>query len=144
MNKFFFIIFVAFLTCCSKKHNHIDFVGIWKSTDGASIKLNKDGTCYLNELNQNYLMSGNFKVNKKITTIGRWELIEDSDQDKIIEGNTENIRIIYELIDRKGKGKVAFNIIKDVFFENKAPSIYIWIGDPDNNDKYLFEKEVDY
>lgn len=143
MKKINFIIytFLLFLLGCNKpKFEAKDFIGVWKSDDGASITINKDGSCVLNNLNYNIIniTVGEFE---KLNTNGTWE-ISNEVNNGITGGVSTGLHISYKLIDREGKGGIDFYIRGQGLNENKPPwNLFVWSGDPDDNIKYEFIKQ---
>ncbi|SZD73537.1 Uncharacterised protein [Candidatus Ornithobacterium hominis] len=134
-------IFLSLVGCKEPKFNEADFIGIWKSEDGANIVINKDGTCILNELNKS-IVSIAKSDDEKLTTDGTWKLI-DNVNNGITGGINTGIKITYNLVDREGKGEIDFYISGQGFSENKPPwDLFIWDGDPDEMIKYKFVKHV--
>lgn len=135
---------------CSSNMNQEDFIGIWKSTDGASIELKKDGTYLAKKVNYyNFYLDSGF-LNKRIDFTGTWKLINKQKGNSTLQLNSNSTYIDYGInksytMDGKSyshKIAVSFEITGQGMFENKLPWIlYTWIGDPDNVKKYIFLKQ---
>lgn len=142
LNYLLILITVVILNSCGNpepKQN--DFIGIWKSSDGAYITLSQDGSCILKGVDYFKISSFPQNKNKRLNVKGTWSFV-DGVESGIIDGINKGINIIYQIPDRKGEGSITFYISGVGFLGNKKPwSIYIWNGDPDDMNKYEFIKE---
>ncbi len=141
MKKINFITYtflLFFLGCNKPKFETKDFIGVWKADDGASIVINEDGTCKLNDLN-NTIINISQKEIKKINAQGTWKKIDDVNSG-ITGGISTGIEFSYTLKNRKGGS--LFYISGQGFNESKPPwNLFVWSGDPDDNIKYEFTKQ---
>lgn len=137
---FIIVVFFSLIGCKEPKFNEADFIGVWKSEDGANIVINKDGTCILNDLNKS-IVSIAKNDDEKLTTNGTWRLI-DCVNNSVTRGINTGIKITYNLVDREGKGEIDFYISGQGLSEKKQPwDLFIWNGDPDEMIKYKFVKQ---
>lgn len=141
MKKTNFILYtfiLLFLGCNEPKFETKDFIGVWKADDGASIVINQDGTCKLNDLN-NTIINISQKEIKKINAQGTWKKIDDVNSG-ITGSISTGIEFSYTLMNRKGG--TLFYISGQGFNESKPPwNLFVWSGDPDDNIKYEFTKQ---
>lgn len=127
--------------CTENTFKDSDFVGVWKSDDGANIIINEDKTCVLNGLN-NSIVGIAEAENEKLNTNGTWQIIQDVNSG-ITGGISTGIKISYNLMGRTGKGGIEFYISGQGISENKSPwNLFIWKGDPDEMVKYKFSKQT--
>lgn len=127
--------------CKEARFDINDFVGKWKSNDGASIAFKSDSSCSINDMDYFIVSSFPTNKNKRLNTTGRWKLV-DNVESGITYGINKGIKISYQLPDREGKGGIEFYISGQGLNENKAPwDLFIWKGDPDEMVKYKFVKQ---
>jgi hypothetical protein len=132
---YFTIVMSLFLTGCISPAKEDFSGGIWKADDGATVYLNKDGSAIINQINWLNIVS-NGENEKKIDLTGKWEFTTDLNNNKIIEFSTDDkMNFPYNNMgfpfDIKGQG----------IFENKPPfDLFIYIGDPDEMNRYIFKK----
>jgi hypothetical protein len=139
--KYFMFGFLLFLFGCKEpKFENSDFVGTWKSDDGAIIVFNQDGSCILKDLNYSIISIAN-NPNEKLNSIGNWKVISGV-ENGITGGISTGVEVSYKLMDREGQGGINFYISGQGFSENALPwDLFIWKGDPDEMEKYKFVKQ---
>lgn len=141
MKKFkYFILGFSFLIlgCKEPKLEPKDFIGVWKADDSATIIINADGTCILNNLNNTIINSSQNEISK-INTRGTWKKVNDIDSG-ITGGISTGIKFTYKLDNKRGG--TLFYISGKGINENKAPwDLFVWKGDPDEMIKYKFVKQ---
>lgn len=126
-------------SCGSSKPKQTDFIGTWKSSDNASIKLNKNGTCILKGVDYYKISSFPKNKNRELNVIGTWQFTENAESG-IIDNIDNGITIIYNLPDRT-KGEILLYISGRGINGNSPPwNLFIWDGDPDEMLKYDFVK----
>jgi hypothetical protein len=146
MKTYSFIIFTICCTligCREPKFNRSDFIGKWSSLDSSKIVFYPNGTCSLSKLNYYKINNVNRKVDDKLNTKGTWKLIYEYESG-IPNGISTGVGISYESPEgiENGGGKIDFFISGQGILENNPPYyLFIWDGDPDNVEKYKFEKE---
>lgn len=143
MVRYFFliIILIFFSGCGDQKIERTYFIGKWKSNDGASFTLKRDGTCTLKDLNYYIISSFPRNENQKLNCDGTWKLINDAESGPI-DGIDKGIEITYYSLGNQKDGGINFYISGEGIFGNNKPlSLYIWNGDPDEMKKYEFIKE---
>lgn len=121
-------------SCNSEKYKEEDFVGIWKSNDGAIIQLKSDFSFIANSLDFSKIYYPFYKCkNKKTDCIGKWKYTMNSQKE----------RVIYVLCDVDNKQRsFSFYISGKGVLGNKPPwDLYVDIGDPDDMNRYVFTKE---
>ena len=123
------VIFANALQSCDGIHpKPKDFIGSWKSDDGAIIELEKDSSFIAKQVNLSNIFFDKDNRNIKIDFEGRWEFTTDYKKKKIIKINSNKYSFSFEI---SGQG----------ILERKPPwDLYIWIGDPDDMNKYEFKK----
>lgn len=111
---------------CGEKMKDEDFVGVWKAQDGAIVKLERNGVVIIKGINMAMILSNE---NKFADITGEWKLTTDLNGNQVVEINTD-------------KYNFSFFISGQGVFGNKPPwSLYVFIGDPDELNKYLFTKD---
>ena len=74
--KYFMFGFIFSLFGCKEPtFENYDFIGVWKADDGASLIINKDGTCVLNNLN-NSIVSIATDDKEKLNSNGTWKIVK--------------------------------------------------------------------
>lgn len=138
-----------FQSCGSAEVQRQDFVGIWKSDDGAVIELKADGSYVAREIDYYKIYFENEHKGKKLNFIGQWEIADENKKSKL-ELHTDatfkdvgiNKTYTYNGEVRSHKLGLTFEISGEGLFENKPPwYLFIWIGDPDDMNKYKFVKQ---
>jgi hypothetical protein len=130
---------ILLCSCDSNKPKQTDFIGTWKSSDNAFIKLNKNGTCILKGVD--YYKISRFPINKnrELNVEGIWQFTENAESG-IIDNIDNGITIIYNLPEST-KGEILFYISGQGINGNNPPwNLFIWDGDPDEMLKYEFVK----
>lgn len=145
INLLFFLI-----GCSNNQPKEKDFVGVWKSNDGAKIELYKNGTFKAKNIYYyNYDQNKKFK-NKKFNFDGVWKLNFENKQGVKLDINStkkfSDYGIVYTYIIDDNifshKLNMSFEIKGHGVLENKLPwELFVWIGDPDNMNKYVFLKQ---
>jgi hypothetical protein len=105
------------------------FVGTWKSKDGAVIELNRDFSFTAKQVNLSNIFFNMDGKNNRANFTGKWKFTTDDQKRKVIEVDSNKYHFIFDI---SGQG----------VFENKPPwDLYIFIGDPDDMNKYKFKKQ---
>lgn len=126
-------------SCDGSYPKQTDFIGTWKSSDNASIKLNQDGTCIVKGVDYYKISSFPKNKNKELNVEGTWQFTENAESG-IIDNIDNGIKIIYNLPERT-KGETLFYISGQGINGNNPPwNLFIWDGDPDEMLKYEFVK----
>ncbi|HRP89869.1 MAG TPA: hypothetical protein PKX92_07505 [Edaphocola sp.] len=129
--------------CVGENHslNEGYFVGTWQSEGNAKIVLNKNGKGEL--FNFNY-ENVNSIANKNSILNGtcEWKLEQINGSNKVVityyDGGT--IQYLNKMVQTNLK--ISFQIEGTGVFENKPPwNLFVFIGDPDELNKYTFTKE---
>ncbi len=150
LNIVIIILLLIELNACNMNFKREDFIGIWKSGDGSVIEFKKDGSYIAKQINY-----GNFyskeKFKRKIFDItGNWEINNNSKQGNILNLTSNATFDDYGINDtytingvvRSHKIGLSFKISGEGFFESSPPYyLFVWIGDPDDANKYKFVKE---
>ncbi len=127
-----------------------DFVGVWKSIDGSVIEFKKDGSYIAKKINYNVFYPNKEFEKMTLDFTGNWKIINNSQQDNKLELNSNatfsdfGINDTYTIDgeDRSHKIGLSFEISGEGILENKPPYyLFIWLGDPDDMNKYKFIKE---
>lgn len=137
--KYFILGFLLLILGCKEpKFEPKDFIGVWKADDSATIVINADGTCILNNLNNTIINSAQNEISK-INARGTWKKVTDINNG-ITGGISTGIEFTYKL--NNNKGGALFYISGKGINENKAPwDLFVWKGDPDEMKKYKFIKQ---
>ena len=145
-----FLFSVLLQSCNNSKPTEKDFVGLWKSNDGATIELKEDGSYSANQINYYNFFFDKELQNKTIDFTGTWSLIEARNGKRKVElksnktyqdfGVNKNYTINGE--SHSHKIGVSFEISGQGAFENTPPwELFVWIGDPGDARKYKFQKK---
>jgi hypothetical protein len=137
-NQFaFFLITVLIASgCTSQKPNKKYFIGIWKSEQGGEFEFNSDGSFIAKGIVSEKLFGSSEGLSKTFSESGTW--------------NFENVNGRFTIpltfnngIKSTGKYFMKLNIVgENGIAENKPPwRLYVWIGDPDDMNKYEFRKK---
>ena len=122
------LLFQLLLSCSNPKPERKDFIGTWKSDDGAMFQLHEDGSITAKQINLSKIFFEDEMQANKLDFTGKWEFATDNYQRRIIKVTA-------------GKYTFSFNITGQGITENKPPwYLFAWIGDPDEMDKYEFRK----
>jgi len=128
------IIIISLLEgCTNKKPDFKDFIGAWKSENGAEFFLKEDSTCIVQEIDGTC-----FGYRSNLSFEGKWFFAEKDDNDKT------NYNIGIYNIDESGNHslKISFYIRGKGILENTPPwYLFQYIGDPDDMNKYKFTKQ---
>lgn len=133
--------------CSSPEKKAQDFVGLWKSTDGAEIDLRADGSYKAKQIDYYKVQPEKGLENKKIDFAGQWKF--SSEGKAKIELQTETTfkdlgidkTFTYNGEVRSHRLGLTLEISGEGIMGNKLPwYLFVWIGDPDNGDKYKFVK----
>lgn len=136
-------------SCSSPEAQKQDFVGIWKSEDGAVIDLKADGNYTAKQLDYYNVYLEKEHKGKKLDFAGRWKIV-NKDKKLRLELHTDatfkdlgiNKTYTYNGEVRSHKLGLTFEIAGKGIFENKPPwHLFIWVGDPDDVNKYKFVKQ---
>lgn len=140
------IAFFSFLSCGEKMKDK-DFIGVWRAEDGAIIELKSDGKFIARNIDFSKIEYAKSELlNKKLSFEGKWHLsiaqkmIELDGESTYADYGVENT-YLYNGEKRSHKVGVSFNIEGSGLLQNNLPwSLVIFIGDPDELNKYLFTK----
>ncbi len=154
MRKLISIVLVVLLSIvlngCSMNFKKEDFIGTWKSGDGAVIELKKDGSYIAKQINYNNIYPNEKLKKKRFDITGNWEIINNSKQENRLKLSSNATFSDYGIIDtytidgmvRSHKVGLNFEISGEGIFENNPPYyLFVWIGDPDDMNKYKFAKQ---
>jgi hypothetical protein len=131
----FLLLSILFQGCSPPKPQQIDFVGVWKADDGATLELREDGAYNAKNIYYYHIYSHEEDENKKFDFSGTWELEERKDgKFKVnIRSTTEHNEYNFGF---------TFEILGNGLLSNTPPwTLFVWIGDPDNMNKYTFRKQ---
>lgn len=135
--------------CYSPMPTKDDIKGMWYSADGAVIELKADGSCVAKQIDYNSIYLEKEDKGKKIDFVGKWEIISEDKKWKLelyTDATFKDIGVnktyIYNGEIRSHRLGLTFEISgSNGTQENKPPwYLFVWIGDPDNGDRYKFEK----
>lgn len=130
---------IILYSCGETKPKQSDFIGTWKSSDNAYIKLNKNGTCILKGVDHYKISSFPKNKNRELNAEGTWQFTENVESG-ILDNIDNGITMKYNLPEGT-KGEILFYISGQGINGNNPPwNIFIWEGDPDEMLKYEFEK----
>lgn len=123
------IVTSLFLTGCISPEKEDFDGGVWRADDGATVYLNGDGSVIINQINRLNVVSGGIKEGDFVNFTGEWKFTTDFNNQKIIDISTDD------------RGGFDFHIKGQGIFENKRPfDLFVYIGDPDNMDRYIFKR----
>ncbi len=123
------LLFQLLFGCSHTKPERKDFIGTWKADDGATVQLKEDGSLIVNQINLSNIFFDNKNPANKIDFTGKWEFTKDNYKRQVIKVNSS-------------KYTFNFNTSGQGALENKPPwDLYVWIGDPDDMNKYKFVKQ---
>lgn len=128
----YIIVLVSILLVSCNKYNpkKEDFDnGVWKASDGATIFLNSDSSVTIKQINlANIFFEFNNNKPNYVDLTGKWKLTTDLNKHKVISINSNN-KYFFD-INIKGHG----------IFEIKSPfDLFVYIGDPDEMNRYEFK-----
>ena len=143
-----FIVFILSLLSCNKKLSEKEFVGTWEANDGAVVKLqsNKRFSASNIDFDKIDFPQKEF-INKKVSLEGNWQLTEESDRMELVSKSTYADYGIENTYDDNGVKKshklgFSFDIEGSGILQNSPPwKLVIYIGDPDDMNKYEFVKK---
>lgn len=109
-----------------------EIYGIWESGDKAQIYLKRDGTFSAKNFNLYKIFPFAELKNKSIVTNGTW----------IFDHETQKVEMTFPNLGKMGgRATFGFDISGAGILEIQKPyHLYHWIGDPDNAEKYKFER----
>jgi hypothetical protein len=134
---------------CTTTFQRSDFIGTWKSTDGAIIKLLKNGTFEVKHLNIHNFYPNEAGKDKIIGFNGTWDLIESGGTYSLqlrsksrysyfgINNTYREDGVVYS-----HRIAITLDVDKGGFASNRS-SVYLftWVGDPDDLSMYKFTKQ---
>lgn len=147
-----FSFLIIIINSCDTQISKRDLEGTWESDDGALIVLSEDGTFVAKGINY-FVVSGSKLFNgKKIDLSGEWQIDKIGNQEnkavKLISNSTyKDFGIHKTYVDKNGleqsyKIYCTFQVYESGLFNNKTPySLFVYIGDPDDMNKYNFTKK---
>lgn len=134
-NILFSIILLQF-GCSVPAPSKEDFIGIWKSNDGGVFNFKDDNTFSAENLTGEKMFDGFQKYyGKKITEKGKWYIKKEKDRWRLF--------LDFKKVEQSNGGhSTQLNIEgKNGVLLNKPPWVlFVWIGDPDDINKYEFTK----
>ncbi len=145
------LLLLMIFNCCGKGFQREEFVGIWKSKDGAVIELKRDGTYIAKKINFNILYPKEQFIKEMPNNTGNWKINKSSDNIDCIVLNSNNTYGDYNIdntytIDgakRSHKIILSFEISNEGMFASKPSyKLFLWVGDPDDMNKYVFFKDT--
>lgn len=136
-------------SCSDPEPKREDFIGVWKSDDGAVIELRIDGVYSAKQINYYNYDSEKEYENRRLDFTGRWEIVNEEKKLRLkLQSNATfkdfGINRTYTVDGQVYSHKIGltFDIAGQGLLEDKPPwHLFVWIGDPDNVDKYKFEKQ---
>lgn len=139
-----------FLQSCKKNNpNEDDFVGLWVADNGASVQFMKDKTFIARKIDFSKIYYEKEFEYKKIDFKGKWRLVNYPQKIGTIVLQSEStysdygIKHTYLVNGKEKSHKVGFSFeIGGRGLLHKPPwLLFIWIGDPDDMNKYEFNKQ---
>lgn len=142
------MIFSLSFSSCIKEPKYKSFVGVWKAQDGAIIELNSDGKYSAQKIDFSKIKDTRPEfLSKRLNFEGEWHLnskkriIELESESRFKDHGIENT-YLYNGEKMSHKVGISFNIEGSGLFQNKPPwFLVVFIGDPDDLNKYTFTKE---
>ncbi len=131
-----FIIVAVFQGCSIPVPTREEIIGTWRSSDGAMFEFRKDGSFTGQSLpgEKIFSPSDEFK-NIKFNESGKWDIKYLHDRWVV------NLRFDKSPSLKKGYDTRILISGSNGILENKPPwHLFAWIGDPDNGNRYKFEK----
>jgi hypothetical protein len=134
---YFTIVMSLLLTGCISPEKEDFNGGVWRADDGATVYLNDDGSAIINQINWSNIVSGGENKKNVIDLTGKWEFTTAFNNLKVIEFCTDHLGSF----EMNGFYCFSFDIKGRGIFENKQPfDLFIYIGDPDERNRYIFKK----
>lgn len=133
---------LVIVSCSSPIPTVEDITGIWKSNEGASLKFDKNGEVEIKDFPL-YLSHPTFKGvyngfgswsisdNKVSSLFWKIEITSESDEKSTLMNNGLAIEL---LVSRSGLGGS----------NSKITTLFVWKGDPDEDDRYEFYQKQEY
>lgn len=148
--RYIAIMLSLFLQSCSSPEAQTqDFVGLWKSDDGASIEFRADGSYTAKQVDYYNVYFEKEHKDKKLNFAGQWEIVNENKKTKLelhTDATFKDVGVDKTYTNngevRSHKLGLTLEIAGEGIFENKPPwHLFIWIGDPDDMNKYKFVKQ---
>lgn len=140
--KYLFILITSVIlySCGNPEPMRTDFIGTWKSSDGAIIKLYKNDECEISNLNYKNIYS--FDNTPSILNCkGIWKFINVNDEPVVDITYEKGGNYKYKGQIRPNISGFHLSISGQGLLENQPPwKLFVFIGDPDNMNKYEFIK----
>jgi len=137
-------LFLFFQSCSNPKFERKNFVGTWKSKDGAVIEIYENGKCKAVGLNHYNIHPFDQYKNQLLNFEGTWDFTNKGEPKLHLSYSTGKT-YQYKGDTNQSKNGFDFNIAGQGLLENKPPfDLYVFIGDPDDIDesnKYKFVKQ---
>lgn len=132
------VITFLFQGCTGQEIARSEIAGIWIAKDGGKFTFSEDGTFKVEPLSGSKFFSGFDKYeNKTFSETGKWELKENHGR-QVVALNIDRSETL------QSGFSTQFEISGEGILENNSPwYLFVWIGDPDNMNKYKFEKQQD-
>lgn len=115
---------IFFSGCGNQKIEKNQFIGKWKSNDGASFILKRDGTCTLKGLNYFIISPFPANENKKLNCTGIWKMVTDAESG-LIDGIDKGLEISYHAPGNQRDGIITFYISGEGILGNNKPLVYL-------------------
>ena len=135
-----FILVITIIVSCSAPQPSIeDITGVWESIEGARFKFDKNGEV---DVKDYPLYLSNTTFEGKYNGLGTWSISDDKVGSLFweIEITSESVKkttlinnglAIKLLVSRSGLGGS----------NSKITTLFVWKGDPDEDDRYEFKKQ---
>lgn len=122
--------------CSSLTPTREEIIGTWKCSDGALFNFRENGSFAGQSLTgENIFSSSNEFRGKKFNESGKWDIKYWNDRWVV------DLRFDKSPSLKKGYETRILIAGSNGILENKPPwYLFAWIGDPDNGDRYKFEK----
>lgn len=136
------LLFQLLFGCSNPKPARKDFIGTWKAADGAILELRNDSTCTIKKLNYRNIYSFKGDTTTILNVDGQWQFVNVKGEPQIDISYSTGETYQYKGETKLYKKGFPLNIAGEGMLGNKAPwHVFVWIGDPDDMNKYKFEKQ---
>lgn len=132
MYCFIIVSLLVLLSCDHPMPKPEEIIGTWKSSDGAILKFEKNNALTVSDLNtKNFDSSENGIFNGS----GTWEVS--------LENNVSPWQVI-SVYAKNDKTSIGNNLVIErenyITGSGDIKYIFVWIGDPDSENRYIFYK----
>lgn len=136
------MLLLQLLGCSSIKPERKDFIGSWKADDGATLELYDNGTCTIKNLNYRNIYSFKGDTTTILSVNGQWDFVSVKGELQIDVSYSSGETYQYKGETKLYKKGFSLNISGQGALGNKSPwDLYVFIGDPDDMNKYKFIKQ---